>query len=68
MKPLLNKVVDGEIEPTSLITHNDSLTDAVEAYERFSKMENGFIKVVLDPKFASKATQKAGQSELSHSV
>jgi threonine dehydrogenase-like Zn-dependent dehydrogenase len=49
LKPLLQKIVDQEIDPTFLITHRDSLADASEAYERFSQMADGCIKVVLDP-------------------
>lgn len=49
MKPLLDKIVNEEIDPTFLITHRDSLDDAAEAYERFSQMADGCIKVVLDP-------------------
>lgn len=50
LKPLLQKIVDHEIDPTFLITHRDSLDDAAEAYQRFSEKRDGCIKVVLDPK------------------
>jgi threonine dehydrogenase-like Zn-dependent dehydrogenase len=49
MRPLLEKIVNEEIDPTFLITHRDSLEDAAQAYERFSQMADGCIKVVLDP-------------------
>ena len=54
MKPLLDKIVNNEIDPTFLITHRDSLLDAADAYQRFSQMDDGCIKVVLNPKLASR--------------
>ncbi|MFA7478980.1 MAG: zinc-dependent alcohol dehydrogenase [Vulcanimicrobiota bacterium] len=59
MKPLLEKIVNGEIDPTFLITHRDSLLDAAEAYRRFSDKEDGCIKVVLDPLMASRRVLEA---------
>ena len=54
MKPLLEKIVNNEIDPTFLITHRDSLLDAADSYERFSQMNDRCIKVVLNPKLASR--------------
>ena len=54
MRPLLEKIVNQEIDPTFLITHRESLSDAAEAYETFSQMADGCIKVVLDPLMVSR--------------
>ena len=48
------RIVNNEIDPTFLITHRDSLLDAADAYQRFSQMDDGCIKVVLNPKLASR--------------
>ena len=49
MRPLLERVENGEIDPSFVITHRLPLTQAPEAYEKFCNKEDGFIKVVLDP-------------------
>jgi threonine dehydrogenase-like Zn-dependent dehydrogenase len=47
MRPLLERVVKGEIDPSFVITHRMSLEDAPEAYEMFLHKEDGCEKVVL---------------------
>lgn len=47
--PLLKKIVDGEIDPSFVITHRVSLEDAPAAYMTFREKEDGCIKVVLQP-------------------
>lgn len=49
VKPLLERVQKGEIDPTFVITHRLSLEDAPRGYEIFKKKEEGCIKVVMDP-------------------
>ena len=49
MRPLLERVERGEIDPAFLITHRRPLVSAPEAYRSFSAKEDGCIKVVLDP-------------------
>ncbi len=49
MEPLLQRVVDGEIDPSFLTTHVRSLEDAPEMYKTFRDKEDGCIKVVLKP-------------------
>ena len=49
MKPLLDMVVDGRIDPSFVITHRMSLEDAPRGYEMFQKKQDGCIKVVLQP-------------------
>ena len=47
MKPLHEKIVNGEIDPTFVITHRVKLADAPEAYKTFRDKEDGCIKVVI---------------------
>ena len=47
--PLLKKIVDGEIDPSFVITHKVSLEDAPKMYKTFRDKEDGCIKVVLKP-------------------
>ncbi len=47
MRPLLDRIVRGEIDPTFIITHPMSLDDAPEGYDRFLGKEDECMKVVL---------------------
>jgi threonine dehydrogenase-like Zn-dependent dehydrogenase len=49
MKPLLERIVAGEIDPSFVITHRVSLDEVPAAYELFTNKEDGCIKVVLTP-------------------
>ncbi len=49
MKPLLDQIQDGKIDPSFLITDRVSLDDAPDAYARFAERRDGCIKVVLKP-------------------
>jgi threonine dehydrogenase-like Zn-dependent dehydrogenase len=49
MKPLLEKIESGALEPTFIITHRMNLDDAPEAYELFKHKEDECVKVVLRP-------------------
>jgi threonine dehydrogenase-like Zn-dependent dehydrogenase len=49
MKPLLQRIVNGEIDPSFIITHRMRLEDAPEGYETFSKKEEECVKIVLKP-------------------
>lgn len=49
LRPLLEKIEEGEIDPSAVITHRVSLADAPKAYETFCNKEDGCIKVVLIP-------------------
>jgi threonine dehydrogenase-like Zn-dependent dehydrogenase len=49
MKPLLQRVQQGEIDPSFLITNRLSLDDAPDAYAQFAERRDGCIKVVLTP-------------------
>jgi threonine dehydrogenase-like Zn-dependent dehydrogenase len=49
LKPLLQRIESGEIDPSFVITHRVPLTDAPEAYKTFRDKQDGCIKVVLKP-------------------
>jgi threonine dehydrogenase-like Zn-dependent dehydrogenase len=49
MKPLLEKIEKGEIDPSFVITHRISLDQAPEAYRTFRDKEDGCIKVIIKP-------------------
>lgn len=55
MRPLLERIQRGEIDPAFLITHRYSLEDAPQAYDTFRDKEDRCIKVVLDPWTRAKA-------------
>ena len=47
MRPLLDRIERGEIDPTFVITHRMTLDDAPRGYETFLKKEDDCMKVVL---------------------
>lgn len=49
MRPLLERVESGEIDPSFVITHTRPLSDAPEMYKTFRDKKDGCIKVVLKP-------------------
>jgi threonine dehydrogenase-like Zn-dependent dehydrogenase len=49
LKPLLEKIEAGQIDPSFVITHRVSLEDAPEAYRIFRDKQEGCIKVVMKP-------------------
>ena len=49
LKPLLEKIESGEIDPSGVITHTVKLEDAPAMYPTFRDKKNGCIKVVLKP-------------------
>jgi threonine dehydrogenase-like Zn-dependent dehydrogenase len=49
MRPLLDKIIGGEIDPSFIVTHRLSLDEAPAAYKTFRDKEDGCIKVVLNP-------------------
>jgi threonine dehydrogenase-like Zn-dependent dehydrogenase len=49
LRPLLERIVQGEIDPSFLITHRMNLSDAPEAYKMFRDKQDDCIKVVLKP-------------------
>jgi threonine dehydrogenase-like Zn-dependent dehydrogenase len=49
MKPLLDRVQNGEIDPSFVISHRVPLQNAPEAYRMFRDKQDRCTKVVLDP-------------------
>jgi len=49
LAPLLEKVENGDIDPSFIITHSLPLEQAPEAYKTFRDKQDGCIKVVLKP-------------------
>lgn len=49
MEPLLQKIEQGQIDPSQIITHRLKLDDAPKAYETFRDKQDGCIKVVMTP-------------------
>ena len=49
MKPLLERIQRGEIDPAFVVTHRIALEDAPRGYEMFRAKEDGCVKVVLRP-------------------
>jgi threonine dehydrogenase-like Zn-dependent dehydrogenase len=49
MRPLLERIQQGQIDPRFVITHRMSLSDAAAGYEKFAKKEDDCLKIVLKP-------------------
>jgi threonine dehydrogenase-like Zn-dependent dehydrogenase len=49
MRPLLERIQNGEIDPSFIITHKVRLDDAPEAYKMFDAKEDNCVKVVMNP-------------------
>jgi threonine dehydrogenase-like Zn-dependent dehydrogenase len=49
MRPLLEKIQNGEIDPSFVVTHSMSLEDAPYGYEMFLNKQDGCTKIVLKP-------------------
>jgi len=49
MRPLLDRIQAGDIDPSFVITHRLPLEDAEQGYRMFKHKEDGCVKVVLKP-------------------
>jgi threonine dehydrogenase-like Zn-dependent dehydrogenase len=49
LRPLLERIQNGEIDPSFIVTHRLPLDEAPRGYELFKKKEDGCLKVVLTP-------------------
>jgi threonine dehydrogenase-like Zn-dependent dehydrogenase len=49
MRPLLERVQNGEIDPSFVVSHQLSLKDAPRGYDMFKHKEDECVKVVLKP-------------------
>ena len=53
LRPLLERVERGEIDPSFIITHRVALEDAPRMYKTFREKEDSCIKVVMKPGLAA---------------
>jgi threonine dehydrogenase-like Zn-dependent dehydrogenase len=49
MRPLLERIQRGEIDPSFIITHTMPLDEAPRGYDLFRNREDECVKVVLKP-------------------
>lgn len=49
LRPLLNRIQNGEIDPSFVISHRVPLENAASAYQIFNEKQDGCTKVVLKP-------------------
>ena len=49
MRPLLQMIENGDIDPSFVVTHRIPLSEAPHGYHLFREKKDGCIKVVLDP-------------------
>jgi threonine dehydrogenase-like Zn-dependent dehydrogenase len=49
MRPLLERIVNGDIEPAFIVTHRIPLSEAPRGYALFKNKEDDCLKVVLKP-------------------
>lgn len=49
MRPLLERIEKGDIDPSRIITHRLNLSDGPDAYKTFRDKKDGCIKVVMKP-------------------
>jgi threonine dehydrogenase-like Zn-dependent dehydrogenase len=54
MRPLLERIERGDIDPTFVVTHKMSLEEAPQGYKMFRDKQDECIKVVLKPEFEAK--------------
>jgi threonine dehydrogenase-like Zn-dependent dehydrogenase len=49
LRPLLERIEKGEVDPSFVVTHHLPLEEAAKGYEMFCNKEDECIKVVLTP-------------------
>jgi threonine dehydrogenase-like Zn-dependent dehydrogenase len=49
LRPLLERIENGDIDPSFIVTHRLRLDDAAEGYKMFTNKEDQCVKVVLKP-------------------
>jgi threonine dehydrogenase-like Zn-dependent dehydrogenase len=48
-KPLLDRIANGDIDPSFVVTHRLKLEDATTGFDIFDQKEDGCIKIVMTP-------------------
>jgi len=46
---LIELVADGAVDPSLLLTEDEPVSDAIDAYRQFDRREPGWVKVALQP-------------------
>ncbi len=59
MSLLLRHIMNGDIDPSFIITERVALEDAPRAYERFEEKQDGCIKVVMKPRMSSSSARSS---------
>ena len=49
LRPLLDRIAKGDIDPSFVVTHRMKLADAPKGFAMFNKKEDGCIKIVMTP-------------------
>jgi threonine dehydrogenase-like Zn-dependent dehydrogenase len=49
LRPLLERILDGQIDPTFIVTHRLPLGEAARGYDLFKQKQDDCLKVVLKP-------------------
>ena len=49
MRPLLDRIVKGQVDPSFIITHRLKLDDAADGYAAFRGHQNEVVKIVMKP-------------------
>jgi threonine dehydrogenase-like Zn-dependent dehydrogenase len=66
MKPLLERIEKGQIDPTYIISHRITLAEAPEMYKVWRDKQQNVTKIVIDPwaekKAGSRPSQRAGRN------
>jgi threonine dehydrogenase-like Zn-dependent dehydrogenase len=61
MRPLLQMIEKGDIDPSFVVTHTMSLEDAPYAYDIFKNKKDNCIKVVLKPGLNGRSSATNGR-------
>jgi threonine dehydrogenase-like Zn-dependent dehydrogenase len=61
MRPLLERIEKGELDPSFIVTHRLSLDEAPEAYRVFREKRDECVKVVLKPNGPSGSSLASGE-------
>lgn len=48
-KPLLDRITNGDIDPSFVVTHRMKLSDAPKGFDLFNRKQDGCIKIVMTP-------------------
>ncbi len=49
LRPLLQRIKNGDIDPSFVVTHRLKLADAPHGFAAFNRKEDGCIKIVMQP-------------------